>query len=625
MTSPNPAAQSPTEAPELAPGTVVEGRYRVIRLIGVGGTGVVYEVEHTLTSQRLALKTLLDRAQAPRLEQEGRALARLRSPNVVKVVDLGTGNTDVGPFLVMTLLEGRNLRDALEARQKLSLAFVANVGVQVCAGLDEAHRAGLVHRDLKPDNIHLADPSGGAAKSQAPHELAHATVFDFGVVKVAATEATSQLTRTGSTVGTPYYMSLEQLRGSGTVDALSDVYALCVVLYECLAGARPFEAGTLGDLIYAICSTTPAHLAELRPDLPKDVVDVIMSGLSRVKEERPKSMRALAAALEPYADKGFTVWLRLPEGNASAPSATPPPAPSVPRLKTDTGSGAAPGTATATGTVTTPQPRLPRPTERLQRPPPKKPEIGLAPPPRRPAPPAPGPPPPAASAPAKPDPSLLAAPAIVSDPTTSSLDGTTPVEELEEHGRDRETPTEMFVREIHGDPEPAPQIPTMSLPATGAGGFGAPFVNEPSSLDAGDKTAVLDLEAVHQARVPPSAPSFGAAPPQPMAPGPTTPSFGQPPHSSSPPHGMPAYPGAANLGRAPLPSHFSEADLGVAPSWAKRIDDALTALGRSGNDLGVKALVRFRAASQEQQIVIVVVVTATVAVFLVGFIYLVAF
>ncbi|MBL9022217.1 MAG: serine/threonine protein kinase [Myxococcales bacterium] len=642
VTSANPAAQSPTEAPELAPGTVVEGRYRVIRLIGVGGTGVVYEVEHTLTSQRLALKTLLDRAQAPRLEQEGRALARLRSPHVVKVVDLGTGNTEVGPFLVMTLLEGRNLRDVLEGRQKLSLAFVANVAVQVCAGLDEAHRAGLVHRDLKPDNIHLADPSGGAAKSQAPHELAHATVFDFGVVKVAATEATSQLTRTGSTVGTPYYMSLEQLRGSGTVDALSDVYAFCVVLYECLAGARPFEAGTLGDLIYAICSTTPAHLSTLRPDLPKDVVDIVMSGLSRVKEERPKSMRALALALEPYADKGFTVWLRVPDGAGATgatpgapPAATPAPA-AVAKIKSsNTDTGSIPGTATATGTVTTPQPRLPRPTERLQRPPPKKPEGPLAPP-RRPA--APEPPAPvvaaqpAAALPAGgalPDPSLLARPQIVSDPTTSSLDGTTPVEELEAPARDRETPTEMFVREIHGDPEPGPppQVPTMSLPATGpAPTFGAPFANEPSSLDSGDKTAVLDLEAVQQARMPPSAPSFGAAPPQPpMAPAP--PSFGQPPpHStSSPPNGMPAYPAPGNLGRAPMHSGFSAAELGVAPSWAKRLDDALSALGRGGNDLGVKALARFRAASQEQQIVIVVVVTATVAVLLVGFTYLVAF
>lgn len=665
MTSANPAAQSATEAPELAPGTVVEGRYRVVRLIGVGGTGVVYEVEHTLTSQRLALKTLLDRAQAPRLEEERRALARLRSPNVVKVVDLGTGNTEVGPFLVMTLLEGRNLRDVLEAKQKLSLAFVANVAVQVCAGLDEAHRAGLVHRDLKPDNIHLADPGGVAVKSQAPHELAHATVFDFGVVKVAATEATSQLTRTGSTVGTPYYMSLEQLRGSGTVDALSDVYALCVVLYECLAGARPFEAGTLGDLIYAICSTTPVHLASLRPDLPKEVVDVVMNGLSRVKEERPQSMRALALSLEPYADRGFTVWLRLPDAGAGAPATAaqgaaspprpvtvPPAAPNVPRINTDT--------STSTGTVTTPRPRLPRPTEKLQRPtapaPLKKPESPIAPP----VVPAPPRPPAAASAPvapapgvapaapkppgAAPDPSLLAQGQIVSDPTTSSLDGTTPIEMIEEPSQDRlgssgdrETPTEMFVREIHGDPEPAPHVPTMSLPATGAApSFGAPYAAADSStLDSGDKTAVLDMDAVQQARMAPTAPSFGAAPPGgiPAAP----PSFGHPPaglSTSSPPNGIPVFPNAAGgaqpglvqgLGRPPMHSNFSAAELGIAPSWTKRLDDALTVLGRRGNDLGVKALARFRSASQEQQIVIVVVVTATVAVLLVGFTYLIAF
>ncbi|HTJ82536.1 MAG TPA: serine/threonine-protein kinase, partial [Polyangiaceae bacterium] len=307
------------EPSELAAGTLVEGRYRVVRLIGVGGTGVVYEVEHVRTAQRLALKTLLDPQHAPRLEQEARALARLRSPHVVKVVDLG--QSEAGPYFVMTLLEGKNLRDVLETKVKLGLPFVANLALQVSEGLDEAHRAGLVHRDLKPDNLHISDTRASAPKGTsptAPDDLSAVTVFDFGVVKLATAEVNSALTRTGSTVGTPYYMSLEQLRGSGTVDAVSDVYAMSVVLYECLAGARPFEAGTLGDLIFAICSTSPAPLSSLRPDVPKEVTDVIMRGLSREKAERPKTMRELAKVFEKHGDAAFTLWLRRPEPARSA-------------------------------------------------------------------------------------------------------------------------------------------------------------------------------------------------------------------------------------------------------------------------------------------------------------------
>lgn len=318
---------------ELSPGTLIDGRYRVIRVIGVGGTGIVYEVEHDRTGQRLALKTLLDPGQAPRLEQEARALARLRSPHVVKVVELG--QCEAGPFMVMTLLVGRNLRDVLESKVRLPLSFVANLAVQVCEGLDEAHRVGLVHRDLKPDNMHLADPadadtettgdfSGAEGPSgRPPHDLTFVTVFDFGVVKMSAAELNNPLTRTGSTVGTPYYMSLEQLRGAGTVDAQSDVYALCVMLYECLAGQRPFEAGTLGDLIFAICSMNPAPLSTLRSDLPQDLCDVVMRGLSREKKDRPQTMRDLARAFAPHADPTFTMWLRVGDGHGRSMDPTP--------------------------------------------------------------------------------------------------------------------------------------------------------------------------------------------------------------------------------------------------------------------------------------------------------------
>ncbi len=670
------AAQPPPEPLELAPGTLIEGRYRVVRLIGVGGTGVVYEVEHLRTAQRLALKTLLDRAQAPRLEQEGRALAKLRSPHVVKVVDLGQatgeGASDIGPYLVMTLLEGKNLRNVLESKQKLPVPLVANIAVQVCEGLDEAHRAGLVHRDLKPDNIHLTDPPD-PTKS---HELVLATVFDFGVVKFAAQEPTNQLTRTGSTVGTPYYMSLEQLRGSGTVDAVSDVYAFSVVLYECFAGVRPFEAGTLGDLIYAICSTTPAHLGALRPDLPADIVDVVMRGLSREKSGRPQSMRELALAFEKYADQGFTVWLRVPAAAAPPPAdVPPPPAPVAPAPVAPSASTSPPKTTTSTATGTNPQPRLMRPTERLARPVPAAPgrlppRPGASGPPSRPpaaagAPPngpplgpglaglalgSPGVAAPGQAGPAMPNPALLGP--RLNDPTTST-DGSTPVDDADPPTgvagpRDRETPTEMYVRDVHGDlvTSEVKPMPTLALAASPDGGPGpagafdlpkAPFANafaDPSTtMDPGDKTAVLDMLAVQQG---PAASNHGGAfspdagaSPEGARP---APSFGQPPiatglSTSSPPNGIPASPmfPAPPSGMHGMASRASMSEISFRPAWQVKLDRALSGLGKSGNELGVRTLSRFRSASQEQQILIVVVVTASAAVLLVGLAYLVMF
>lgn len=751
---------------ELAPGTLIDGRYRVVRVIGVGGTGIVYEVEHDRTGQRLALKTLLDPAQAPRLEQEARALAKLRSAHVVKVVELG--HCDAGPFMVMTLLVGRNLRDVLESKVRLPLSFVSNLAVQVAEGLDEAHRVGLVHRDLKPDNMHLADPADAdtevtGPEGKPPHDLTFVTVFDFGVVKMSAAELNNPLTRTGSTVGTPYYMSLEQLRGAGTVDAQSDVYALCVVLYECLAGQRPFEAGTLGDLIFAICSINPAPLRTLRPDIPADVADVVMRGLSREKKDRPQAMRDLARVFAPHADPSFTFWLRVGE-SAAKPVETKPTAPSTPRPAEVIAPAQAPAVASSSSATaeaparpaaaaptapTPPSPPVspsaatsgaaatatpPTEVEEVGAKPPapstgKPPEAnkvtsaaaplpGLARP--RPAglqkpvpPPRPttklgasdvqaalaeksGPPRPATSKPAsvappaaaslttkmaaltKPEvlkvealPKLGAPPKIEVPLARPASDPTTAGEILDEGSthNDRETPTEMFVQGVHGEPEiedepsglptgemarvggttppptgPNGSIPTMSLPADLA---------LPRAISNEDKTAILDIAAL-QRNPPNPSPRYDAAPPSSasMA-GPTSsaiapaPTFGMP--ASHGPQGLaPAsrqsFPQMGQLGGPPLspmappsqggarvspmqelgpPSGVAAAPFFAAgaggpsplpsaarPGW----EVALTNAGERVNALAFKGLARFRRASQEQQIVVVMVGTASLAV-----------
>ena len=533
--SPKKTETLPADPSQLAAGTLVDGRYKVLRVIGVGGTGVVYEVEHQRTGQHLALKTLLDPSHAPRLEQEARALAKLSSPHIVKVVDLGThappsrlgAKEPPNPFMVMTLLHGRNLRELLETKERLDVRFVANVIVQVCEGLAEAHAAGLIHRDLKPDNVHLSVPANHlSVKGQGTadldvksiaKEIAFATVFDFGVVKLAAAELNNPLTRTGSTVGTPYYMSLEQLRGSGTVDAQTDIYALSVMAYECLASARPFEAGTLGDLIFAICSTSPKGLREVRADVPAELDSIVMRGLSREKGERPHSMREVAEVFAPFADAAFTLWLR--EGGlvrtitSSSMAALPPSlaaAASIaaivqqPSALTTAAPVVAPAIALAA--IVPPFEAALRPSEgatqlRPLAPLPPRPPIPANPLPPLAPPPVPLPPP---------SPSRPTAPSITTTETKPTLPLSTGVHAVPARPSppDRETPTEMFVADTHGDGQ------DIDAPTSVARMH--PLESSPNNED---RTAVLTLAEVGfvdpptqpvQSLMTPNAPVFGS-------------------------------------------------------------------------------------------------------------------
>ena len=329
-----PAPPLPTRAQpqaRLAPGTVIDGRYRVIRFLNQGGNGVVHEVEHLRTGRRLAMKSLVDDANAARLEQEARATALMKNPHVVKITDMGPSvdPTLVGPaavraqqaaravppYLVMELLEGQSLRELLDEAGQLPLDLTVNIALQVCECLAEAHGRSVIHRDLKPDNLFLV-------KSPWPgqHDV---VVLDFGVMKIAGDGPIPKgsLTRTGSTVGTPYYMSLEQLRNSSNVDARADIYSLGVVLYECLAGRKPFVADTIGDLVYALCSGPPTPLQRLRPDLPPDIYDAVMRALRMNRDDRQPSMAELGAALMPHGHPAFSLWLRAGE---SAPVSVAP-------------------------------------------------------------------------------------------------------------------------------------------------------------------------------------------------------------------------------------------------------------------------------------------------------------
>jgi serine/threonine-protein kinase len=342
-------------SPGLSPGSVIDGRYKIVRFIGQGGNGLVHEVEHVWTGRRLAIKSLVDESSFGRLEQEARATCLMRNNHAVRITDMGKSDT-AGPYLVMELLEGQSLRALLEEAGQIPLELTANIALQVCECLTEAHGLGIIHRDLKPENIFLS-----ASSWQGQYDV---RVLDFGVVKITndGPIPNSSLTRTGSTVGTPYYMSLEQLRNPSNVDARADIYALGVVLYESFAGRKPFQAETIGDLVYALCSGPPTHLNRLRPDLPNDVCDAVMRALSTKKEDRQATMVELAQVLLPHGNGAFGQWLKTgAKQRAGAPAsvATGPAPPRPLRSTVRMGEGGPPSVGPASASPFSPLPAPP--------------------------------------------------------------------------------------------------------------------------------------------------------------------------------------------------------------------------------------------------------------------------
>ncbi|MCA9618607.1 MAG: protein kinase [Myxococcales bacterium] len=230
----------------VGPGTVIAGRYRLESLLGKGGMGSVWRAAHLELGSFVAVKILQPKGAASahsraRFLREGRASALLRSPHVVQILELGEDEGML--FLVMELLEGESLRTRLRRERRLDPATTAAILTHVGRAMTRAHEAGIVHRDLKPDNVFLVNNDG---------ELL-AKVLDFGIAKAQLEGmdlvTDSPTTQTGSIVGTPYYMSPEQFRDSKHVGPATDRYALAVMIFELLAGHRPFEGRTIPELL----------------------------------------------------------------------------------------------------------------------------------------------------------------------------------------------------------------------------------------------------------------------------------------------------------------------------------------------------------------------------------------
>jgi serine/threonine protein kinase len=271
------------------------GSYRVTRAIGAGGMGEVYEAVHPGIGSRVAIKVLSAGGRGERVERffaEARAINHIHHANIVNVLDLAF-LPDGRPYILMELLSGSSLAQLIAARGPLPFELVGRVARETLAALGAAHRAGVIHRDIKPDNIFVTE--AGLVK-----------VLDFGIAKLMPEAApSSPATRTGVVLGTPHYMAPEQIRGDA-IDGRTDLYALGVVLYEAVTGRRPFEGTTSYALFQQHMEAVPVHPRGLRPDLPPALEQGILGALAKDPRHRPPSAEALAAVLAPEAPAAYS-------------------------------------------------------------------------------------------------------------------------------------------------------------------------------------------------------------------------------------------------------------------------------------------------------------------------------
>lgn len=309
----------------VQPGDILADKYEVERILGEGGMGVVVAARHLDLDQRVAVKFLLaevaeHRDAAERFRREARAAAKITSEHVARVIDVGS--TDEGlPYMVMEYLDGRDLSDLLHADGPLEPTLAVDYVLQACQAVAEAHRAGIVHRDLKPANLFLHRKADGSSVIK---------VLDFGISKSmgGASAADLSLTSTAALIGSPLYMSPEQMHSARSVDVRTDVWALGAILYQLLSGRPPFVAESLPQLCTALINDVPPALHELRPAVPVELERAVMGALVKDREGRYPSVVAFAEALAPFGAADAQQQLRTvqrlsrTDGDPIAPAAS---------------------------------------------------------------------------------------------------------------------------------------------------------------------------------------------------------------------------------------------------------------------------------------------------------------
>jgi serine/threonine-protein kinase len=286
-----------SQAP-VVPGQILAGKYRVDRVLGLGGMGVVVAATHVHLDERVAIKFLLPEAlesadTVARFAREARAAVKIKNEHVARVSDVGALE-DGTPYMVMEYLDGRDLSALLLERGPLPVSEAVDYLLQGMEAIAEAHSLGIVHRDIKPSNLFLTRSSDGRALVK---------VLDFGISKVSPQGGMAQasLTRTSSIMGSPLYMAPEQMVSTREVDARADVWALGVVLYELLARHAPFLGESMTELCARILQEPPAPLRLTRPDVAPELENVILRALQKDRSHRFANVGDLAVALGPFA------------------------------------------------------------------------------------------------------------------------------------------------------------------------------------------------------------------------------------------------------------------------------------------------------------------------------------
>jgi serine/threonine-protein kinase len=290
------SASPPPSGVPVTPGEVLADKYRVDRVLGVGGMGAVVAATHLQLGTRVALKFMLPdglghAVYVERFLREARAAVRLRSDHVARVLDVGTLPSG-SPYMVMEYLEGSDLGALIEQHGPMAPLAAVDYVLQACDAVAEAHSLGIVHRDLKPRNLFLTGRNDGSPLVK---------VLDFGISKDAGSPAELSLTRSHEIIGSPNYMSPEQLRSTKLADARSDIWALGVILYELVTGRVPFVAESVTHLTAMVLTEEPPPVERLRSDVPPGLARVITRCLEKDPNQRFGSIAELAAALEPFA------------------------------------------------------------------------------------------------------------------------------------------------------------------------------------------------------------------------------------------------------------------------------------------------------------------------------------
>lgn len=327
QTRPAPIARkaAPASSPEDELKQALRGRFRLVGVLGQGGMGTVYEALSERTGVRVALKVLKPehaekKDSVARMRHEATVVSRITHPNICNVLEFGEVVAGGQPYLVMERLSGETLAKRLEREGRISVELGVEVALQALAALDAAHSIGVVHRDMKPDNIFLGSEGGVLAK-----------VLDFGISKATiGDDQPHHLTRTGMVMGTPYYMAPEQAMGERELDGRVDVWGLGVLLYEALTGTRPFVAKNYNALLVQILTGNPEPAAVVNPRIPVGLSNAIHRALAKKRDERFGTAREFAKALVPFRQAQRTA-VRAAEGGPKADGGGGRPAMAAPR------------------------------------------------------------------------------------------------------------------------------------------------------------------------------------------------------------------------------------------------------------------------------------------------------